>query len=41
MAPIALNSVAPCRRAVSRNVLAENRSASTSPAPQASEPITE
>ncbi len=36
-----LNSVAPCRRAVSRNVLAENRSASTSPAPQASDPSTE
>ncbi len=41
MAPMALNSVAPCRRAASRKPLAENRSSSTSPAPQASEPITE
>ena len=41
MAPIALNSVAPCRRAASRNPLAENRGSSTRPAPQASEPITE
>src|SRR6516165_11612540 len=41
MAPIALNSVAPCRRAESRNVLAENRGSRISPAPQASEPIVE
>src|SRR5215471_3466646 len=41
MAPIALNSVAPCRRAESRNVLAENRGSRISPAPLASEPITE
>ena len=38
---MALNSVAPCRRAESRNPLAENRGSSTSPAPQASDPSTE
>jgi hypothetical protein len=41
MAPIALNSVAPWRRAASRNPLAENRGSSTSPAPHASDPSTE
>jgi hypothetical protein len=41
IAPMALNSVAPCRRAASRNPLAENRSTRTRPAPQASEPMTE
>ena len=41
IAPIALNSVAPCRRAESRKPLAENRGSSTSPAPQASDPSTE
>ena len=41
MAPIALNSVAPCRRAASRKALAENRGSRIRPAPQASEPITE
>src|SRR5215813_15167818 len=41
MAPIALNSVAQCRRAESRNVLAEKRGSRISPAPQASEPIIE
>ena len=38
---MALNSVAPWRRAESRNPLAENRGTSTSPAPTASEPSTE
>jgi hypothetical protein len=38
IAPIALNSVAPCRRAASRKPLAENRGSSTSPAPAASDP---
>ncbi len=41
IAPMALNSVAPCRRAESRNVLAEKRGSRISPAPEASEPITE
>jgi len=41
MAPIALNSVAPWRRAAARKPLAEKRGSSTRPAPQASEPSTE
>src|SRR3954469_15776165 len=41
MAPIALNSVAPWRRADSRNVLAEKRGSSTSPARAPTEPSTE
>ena len=38
---MALNSVAPCRRATSRKPLAENLGANTNPAPQASDPMTE
>ncbi len=38
---MALNSVAPCLLAESRNVLAENRGSSTSPARAATEPSTE
>jgi hypothetical protein len=36
-----LNSVAPCRRAESMKPLPENLGSSTSPAPHASDPITE
>ena len=41
IAPIALNSVAPWRRADSMNVLAEKRGSSTRPARAATEPSTE
>ena len=41
IAPIALNSVAPYRRAESTNVLAENRGSRTTPACAATEPSTE
>jgi hypothetical protein len=41
IAPIALNSVAPCLRADSRNVLAEKRGSRIRPAPQVREPMTE
>ena len=41
MAPMALSSVAPNRRASSRTRLAEKRGSRTSPAPAATEPRTE
>ena len=41
MAPIMLNSVAPCWRASSRNRLGENRSSSTTLAPIAIDPSNE